>query len=43
MINHSIFLILSPPYGHPALTEIDEFKKQKSQKIEKYFWQEKEN
>lgn len=34
--------ILSLPYGHINLKEIDEFKKQKGQKIEKYFWQEKE-
>ena len=34
--------ILSLPYGDQALTEIDEFKKQKGQKIEKYFRQEKE-
>ena len=31
--------ILSLPYGHKALEEKDEFKKQKGQKIEKYFWQ----
>ena len=34
--------ILSLPYGHQSLKEIDEFKKQKGQKIEKYFWQEKD-
>lgn len=34
--------ILSLPYGHKALEEIDEFKKRKGQKIEKCFWQEKE-
>ena len=31
--------VLSLPYGHKALDEKDEFKKQKGQKIEKYFWQ----
>ena len=34
--------VLSLPYGHVALKEIDEFKKQKGQKIEKHFWQEKD-
>ena len=34
--------ILSLPYGHQSLQEVDEFKKQKGQKIEKYSWQEKE-
>lgn len=34
--------ILSLPYGHPSLSEIDNFKRQNGQKIEKYFWQEKE-
>ena len=34
--------ILSLSYGHQALAEIEEFKKQKGQKIEKYFWEEKE-
>ena len=34
--------ILSLPYGHQSLKEIDEFKKQKGQKIEKYFWGEKD-
>ena len=29
--------ILSLPYGHVALTKIDEFKKQKGPKIERYF------
>ena len=29
--------VLSLPYGHVALTKIDEFKKQKGRKIEKYF------
>ena len=35
--------ILSLPYDHISLTKIDEFKKQNGQKIDKYFWQEKEN
>ena len=35
--------ILSLPYGHPSLSEIDNFKRQKGQKIEKYFWEEKDN
>ena len=34
--------ILSSPYTHQSLREIDEFKKQKGKKIEKYFLQEKE-
>ena len=34
--------VLSLPYGHVALNEIGEFKKQKGQKIEKYFWQGKD-
>ena len=34
--------VVSQPFGHPNLKEIDEFKKQKGQKIEKYFWEEKE-
>ena len=33
----------SPPFGHPNLKEIVEFKKEKGQKIEKYFWEEKEH
>lgn len=33
--------ILSLPYGHKSLKEIDNFKKEKGQKIEKYFWEEK--
>lgn len=33
--------ILSLPYGHKSLKEIDDFKKEKGQKIEKYFWEEK--
>ena len=34
--------IFSLPYGHKSLKEIDDFKKEKGQKIEKYFWEEKE-
>ena len=34
--------ILSLLYGHPSLTEISDFKTEKGQKIEKYFWEEKE-
>ena len=34
--------IVSLPYGHQNLKEIDNFKKEKGQKIEKYFWEEKE-
>ena len=29
------------PFGHQNLKEIDEFKKEKGQKIERYFWDEK--
>ena len=35
--------ILSLPFGHLCLKEIDEYKKSKGQRIEKYFWAEKEN
>ena len=35
--------ILSLPFGHLSLKEIDEYKKNKGQRIEKYFWTEKEN
>ena len=35
--------ILSLPFGHLSLMEIDNHKKNKGQRIEKYFWQEKEN
>ena len=35
--------ILSFPYGNLLLYEIDTFKKEKGQKIENYFWQEKIN
>ena len=34
--------ILSLPYGHPSLTKIHDFKTERGQKIEKYFWEEKE-
>ena len=34
--------IISLHFGHPSLKEISEFKTEKGQKIEKYFWQEKE-
>ena len=34
--------IILLPFGHPSLEEISEFKTEKGQKIEKYFWQEKE-
>ena len=30
------------PFGHKNLKQIDDFKKEKGQKIEKYFWEEKE-
>ena len=33
---------VSFPYGHQNLKEIDDFKKEKGQKIEKYFWKQKE-
>ena len=33
--------VLSLPNGHPSLEEIDKFKNDKGQKIEKYFWVEK--
>ena len=35
--------VLSLPYGHPSLRETNDFKKEKGQKIEDYFWEEKEN
>ena len=45
-LNDKIFYfpyrVLSLPYGHPSLSEIDNFKSQKGHKIEKYFWQEKD-
>ena len=34
--------VVSVPFGHFSLNEIDNFKKEKGQKIEKYFWTEKE-
>ena len=34
--------IVSLPFGHSSLKEIDDFKKSKGQRIEKYFWNEKE-
>ena len=34
--------ILSLPYGHPLLNDVDKYKKNKGQRIEKYFWQEKD-
>ena len=34
--------IVSLPFGHLALCQIDEYKKDKGQRIEKYFWTEKE-
>ena len=34
--------ILSLPYGHKSLSEIDDFERQKGQKVEKYFWEEKD-
>ena len=34
--------IISLPFGHLTFKEIDEYKKDKGRKIEKYFWKEKE-
>ena len=34
--------IISLLFRHENLKELDEFKKQKGQRIEKYFWKEKE-
>ena len=34
--------IVSVPFGHFSLAEIDEYKKDKGQRIEKYFWTDKE-
>ena len=34
--------IISLPFGHLSLNEIDEYKKNKGRRIEKYFWTEKE-
>ena len=33
--------VVSLPYGHHNLKEIEDFKKEKGQKIENYFWEEK--
>ena len=33
--------ILSLPYGRPCLEEIENFKSEQGQKIEKYFWEKK--
>ena len=35
--------ILSLPYSHASLKQIDDYKKNKGQRIEKYFWIKKEN
>ena len=35
--------IISLPFGHFLLDEVDNYKKEKCQRIEKYFWNEKEN
>ena len=35
--------ILSLPYGHHSLEEIENFKSEQGQKIEKYFWQQKDD
>ena len=34
--------IISLPFGHKNLQEIDNFKKEKGQKMDKHFWEEKE-
>ena len=34
--------VISLPFGHLSLSEIDEYKKDKGWRIEKYFWTEKE-
>ena len=34
--------MVSVPFGHFSLNEIDQYKKEKGWKIEKYFWSEKE-
>ena len=34
--------VISVPFGHFSLNEINNFKKEKRRKIEKYFWTEKE-
>ena len=33
--------IVSLPFYHPVLAEVDEFKHKKGQRIEKYLWEEK--
>ena len=33
--------ILPLPFGHPSLKDIDDYKKNQGQRIEKYFWMEK--
>ena len=33
--------IISLPFGHLSLDEIDEYKKNKGRRIEKYFWTDK--
>ena len=35
--------VVSLPFYHPNLSKIDEFKQKKGQRIEKYFWEEKEH
>ena len=35
--------IVSLPFYHPNLSKIDQFKQKKGQRIEKYFWEEKEH
>ena len=40
---YSLNAILSLPFGHPSLKDIDQYKKNRGQRIEKYFWTEKEN
>ena len=35
-------IIFQTAYGHPSLTKIHDFKTERGQKIEKYFWEEKE-
>ena len=34
--------VISLPFGHLLLNELDEFKNDKGQRVEKYFWKEKE-
>ena len=34
--------ILSLPYGHPSLDETEKYKSEQGQKIEKYFWEKKD-